>query len=224
VKLDDENKEGNQLSYEGWIRGIRDGRSYCSDGLSHLFDFEINGLGVGEKGADGNSSLLALKSGEPLKINVKAAALLDEDPDEAIRNRPLTQKPYWHLERARIGDSRRVPVELIVNGEPVERQEIVADGTIHELSFDYQPTLSSWIALRILPAAHTNPIFVELDGKPIRASKKSAKWCLDSVDVCWKSKMPQIRQHERAAAAAAFEVAREAYRKILAESHDDLGN
>ncbi len=222
VKLDDENKEGSQLSYEGWIRGIRDGRSYCSDGLSHLFDFEINGLGVGEQRAAGQVSTLEVKSGEPLKINVKAAAFLGEEPDEAIRKKPLTQKPYWHLERARIGDSRRVPVELIVNGEPVERQEIVADGSINELSFDYQPTLSSWIALRILPAAHTNPIFVELDGKPIRASKKSAKWCLDSVDVCWKSKMPQIRQHERAAAAAAFEVARKAYRKILAQSYDDL--
>ena len=94
VKLDDESKEGNQLSYEGWIRGIRDGRSYCSDGLSHLFDFEINGLGVGEKGADGHISFLALKAGEPLKIKVKAAALLGETPDEAIRSKPLTQKPY----------------------------------------------------------------------------------------------------------------------------------
>jgi len=224
VKIDDEREEGNQLSYEGWIRGIRDGRSYCSDGLSHLFDFEINGLGVGEKGTDGHISFLALKAGEPLKIKVKAAALLGETPDEAIRSKPLTQKPYWHIERARIGDSRRVPVELIVNGEPVERQEIVADGSMQELSFDYQPTISSWIALRILAAAHTNPIFVELDGKPIRASKKSAKWCLASVDKCWEAKQPRIRKHEQAAAAAAFEHAREAYRNILAQSHDDSGN
>jgi hypothetical protein len=36
--------------------------------------------------------------------------------------------------------------------------------------------------------------------------------------------MPLIREHERAAAAAAFDVAREAYRNILDESHDDLGN
>ena len=111
-----------------------------------------------------------------------------------------------------------------MNGEPVERQEIVADGSMQELSFDYQPTISSWIALRILAAAHTNPIFVELDGKPIRASKKSAKWCLASVDKCWEAKQPRIRKHEQAAAAAAFEHAREAYRNILAQSHDDSGN
>jgi hypothetical protein len=219
VKIDD-----GPLTYERWIRGIRDGRSYCSDGLSHLFDFEINGLGVGEKTGGSAASTLAVKSGEPLKVKVKAAALLDQQPNEAIRKKPLTEKPYWHIERVRIGDSRRVPVELVVNGQPVERREIVADGTVSELSFDYQPTISSWVALRILPAAHTNPIFVELDGKPIRASKKSAKWCLESVDQCWKSKMPLIREHERAAAAAAFDVAREAYRNILDESHDDLGN
>ncbi len=224
VKLDGDSDEGGPLTYKRWIDGIRDGRSYCSDGLSHLFDFEINGLGVGEKGVDGSASALAVRSGEPLEISVKAAALLDEEPDEAIRKKPLTQKPYWHIERTRIEDSRRVPVELVVNGEPVERQEIVADGTIHKLHFDYQPKISSWIAVRILPAAHTNPIFVELDGKPIRASKRSAQWCLESVDKCWKAKRPRIRKHEQAAAAAAFDVAREAYRKILAESYDDLGN
>ena len=76
-------------------------------------------------------------------------------------------------------------------------------------------------ALRIFPSAHTNPVFVEVDGKPIRASKKSAQWCLDSVDTCWKAKVKQIRESERTDAAAAFEVARVAYKKILAEAADD---
>lgn len=221
VKLDDKS-DGEALSYEKWIHGIRDGRSYCSDGLSHLFDFEINDFGVGEKGADDRASVLAIKSGEPLKIKVDAAALLDEEPNDEIRKKPLTQKPYWHVERSRVGDTRKVPVELIVNGYPVETKEIEADGEINELTFDYQPTMSSWVAVRILPAAHTNPIFVEVDGMPIRASKRSAQWCLDSVDVCWKAKKPLIREHERETAKAAFDAASEAYGKILAESHDDL--
>ena len=29
---------------------------------------------------------------------------------------PLDQKPYWDVERARIGQSRKVKVEVIVNG------------------------------------------------------------------------------------------------------------
>ena len=115
-----------------------------------------------------------------------------------------------------------MPVELIVNGQAVERKEIIADGEIQELTFEYKPELSSWVALRILPSSHTNPVFVEVDGKPIRASKRSAQWCLKAVDVCWNSKQPLIRVHEKKAAAAAFEAARQAYREILAESYDDL--
>ena len=28
-----------------WVAGIRDGRSYCTDGYTHLFDFTVNDLG-----------------------------------------------------------------------------------------------------------------------------------------------------------------------------------
>ena len=54
-------------------QGIRDGRSYCCDGLSHLFDFSVGGLGVGESAAaDGRASVLAAKKGERLAIKVRA--------------------------------------------------------------------------------------------------------------------------------------------------------
>ncbi len=112
-------------------------------------------------------------------------------------------------------------MELIVNGQSVARQELVADGTIRELSFDYTPEQSSWVALRIFPSSHTNPVFVEVDGKPIRASKKSAQWCLDAVDVCWKQKVKRIRPAEQPAAAEAYDVARKAYARILAEAQED---
>ena len=55
-------------------------------------------------------------------------------------------------------------------------------------------------------------------GKPIRASKKSAQWCLESVDQCWSQKKGRIRKAELAAASKAYEEARQAYRKILSES------
>ena len=113
-------------------------------------------------------------------------------------------------------------MELIVNGYPVETREIVADGTVHPLQFKFKPEQSSWIALRMFAAAHTNPIFVELDGKPIRASKRSAQWCIDSVAQCWKSKKPRIRPHERPAAEKAYQYATEQYEKRLKESYDDL--
>src|SRR5688500_17675919 len=72
VKLDGK----KPLNFDEFVLGIRDGRSYCCDGLSHLYDFSVNGLGVGEKGKSGKASFLSTKSGEKLAIKVNAAALL----------------------------------------------------------------------------------------------------------------------------------------------------
>jgi len=214
VKLDKQ----QPLDYDRWVNGLRDGRSYCTDGLCHLIDFRVGDLGVGEPGAGGRPSVLATKSGKDLEIRVGAAALLAETPREDIRQQPLDQKPYWHVERARIGATRKVPVELVVNGEAVETQEIEADGQLRDLTFRYRPKQSSWIAVRVFPSAHTNPVFVEVDERPIRANRRSAQWCLDAVDVCWQQKVKRTRPEEQADAAAAYDKARKAYAKILAES------
>jgi hypothetical protein len=213
------------LDYDSWVEGIRDGRSYCCDGKTHLFNFEIDGLSVGEPGDGGRKSVLAAKSGQRLKIKCKAAGLLDEQPtqeDIAIAKSDLGKKPYWHIERARVKGTRQVPVELIVNGQAVDRKLVEADGRIEDVEFEYQPDRSSWIAIRVFPAAHTNPIFVEVDGAPIRASKRSAQWCLDAVERCWKSKSTLIRKTELNSAQTAYDHARATYRRIVAEAHDDL--
>ena len=217
VNLADKQK----LTFDDWVFGLRDGRSYCSDGLTHLIDFQVNGLGVGEKGVDGRPSEMRLRSGESLKVSAKAAALLEKQPQDDVRKKRLADKPYWHVERARIGDSQTVAVELIVNGEAVERKEVPADGDLQDVEFDYRPERSCWVALRVFPAAHTNPVFVEVDDKPIRASRRSAEWCRRAVDVCWEQKSPKIRPAEREAAAAAYDVARKTYDQIITESYDD---
>ena len=90
-----------------------------------------------------------------------------------------------------------------------------------EIEFTYTPERSCWIALRVHPAAHTNPIFVEVEGKPIRASKRSAQWCLAAVDRCWKSKSPQIRESERQAAREAYDHAKAVYAQIRDDAFDD---
>jgi hypothetical protein len=64
-------------------------------------------------------------------------------------------------------------------------------------------------------------VFVLVGGKPVRASKRSAEWCLKAVDRCWEQKNPHIREGERAEARKAYDVARQAYRKILAECEAD---
>ncbi len=82
-------------------------------------------------------------------------------------------------------------------------------------------TKSSWLAVRILPSSHTNPVFVSVGGKPIRASRESARWCLAAVDQCWSQKRPQIRESEREEARQAYEHARTVYRRLLEESVDE---
>src|SRR5690606_11973939 len=106
----------------------------------------------------------------------------------------------------------------IVNGYPVAKKDIVADGSQQEVSFEVPLEYSSWVAMRIFPSSHTNPVFVEIDGKPIRASKRSAQWCIDAVAQCWESKSPKIRQTERDAAKTAFDDATKHYEMILKEA------
>ncbi len=204
-----------KLDFDAWTEGIKKGRCYVSDGKSHLMDFSVNGLGVGEKDSE-------IKLAEPGQVEIKArvAALLEPKPTpatEAIRKRPLDQKPYWDIERARIGETRTVPVEVVVNGQAVARKEVVADGSEQEVTFAVPIKASSWVCLRIFPSSHTNPVFVLVGDKPVRASKKSAEWCLLAVDRCWEQKKKAIRENERAEAEAAFARSREAYKKIAGE-------
>jgi hypothetical protein len=206
VKLD-------RLTYDGWAEGIRHGRAYVTDGKSHLLDFRVDDRHVGTAGSE-------LRLAKPKAVTARAlvAARLDERADAAIRSRRGDEKPYWELERARIGDSREVPVELIVNGKAVATQRILADGVARELTFPLTIDRSSWVALRILPSSHTNPIFVVVGDRPIRASRDSAEWCLKSVDRLWSQKSPQIAAGERDAAATAYDHARKIYNQRLAES------
>lgn len=203
------------LDFNEWAEGIKLGRSYVSDGLSHLIDMKVNDLELGEK-----ESQLDLPSAGTVKVTAKVSALLAERPNLKIRLRSLAEQPYWHVERARVGDSRRVPVELIVNSQVVDRKEIVADGHLEEVSFDAPIAKSSWIALRIPASSHTNPVYVQVAGKPIRASKKSAEWCVKSVDQCWSQKKRLIRSSELATAEKAFNEARAVYQKIAGESEN----
>jgi hypothetical protein len=218
------------LDYDRWISGVRDGRSYCGDGLSHVLDLRaragagtaagVPAVAVGETGPGGALSQLELPAPGQVTVSFDVAALLEETQTDAtrrIRQARLDQKPYWHIERCRIGDTRKVPVEVVVNGRVAQRIEVEADGSVtsHELAIPVER--SSWIAVRILPSVHTNPIFVEVGGQPIRASRRSAEWCRDAVAVCWASKQGRIRASEQAEAKAAYDEAAALYARIAGE-------
>ncbi|PYQ49775.1 MAG: hypothetical protein DMF78_17480 [Acidobacteria bacterium] len=209
-------KVDGRLTYGAWTEAIRTGRAYVGDGRSHLMDFTVNGREVGTGGSE-----VRLAGGAPARVTVKVAALLDAMPNEALRRLRFDQAPYWDLERARIGSSREVPVELVVNSRVAARQTVTADGTLRDVSFEVPLAESSWLAVRILPSSHTNPVFAIVDGKPIRASRRSAEWCLAAVGQCWTQKAPKIAAGELEAARQAYDHARAVYRALMAESDPD---
>ena len=110
---------------------------------------------------------------------------------------------------------------MIVNGYPVARKNLLADGKLRDVDFEAKIERSSWVAVRILPSSHSNPVFVLVDGKSIRASKRSAQWCLDGVEQCWSQKERTYKPAEMEDAKAAYAHARETYKKRLAECEAD---
>jgi hypothetical protein len=205
------------LSYAAWCQGIRQGRSYVSDGRAHLMDFAAS-TGTVHTSVGGPDLLLHQPAA--VTLEVRAAARLEAEPTsatEAIRNLGPGDKPYWHLERARLAASRRVAVDLLVNGVPVETRALEADGEPRKLEFTYVPASSCWLALRIRGSAHTNPIWVTVGGAPVRV-RRSAEWCRRAVDRCWSQKVLRIREAERTAEAAVYDDARAYYARMIAES------
>ena len=202
-----------KLDYGDWVFGLRDGRNYVSDGKSHLIDFRVNNVEMGS----GDSTVKLAAPGR-VKVTAKVAALLDETPDEAIRNRRVDQKPYWELERARLGSSRKVPLELLVNGNVVATQEVNADGALRDVNFNVAIDKSAWVALRILPSSHTNPVWVTVADKPIRV-KDSIEWCLAAVERCFNQKIGRVRLSEQGEMKQAYDEAKTVYQQLLREAN-----
>ena len=197
--------DGGAMDFSAWLKNMREGRSYVGDGKSHLMDFKVNGRDVGSE--------LQLPAAQTVHVSARVAANLDPIPAEKTGRRL-----NWDIEGARIAGTREVPVEVLVNGRSVASKSILADGAIRDVSFDVPVSKSSWIALRVLPSSHTNPVFALVGGKPIRASRRSAEWCLAAVNQCWTQKAVAISAAERPAAQKAYDHARDVYRRLIAES------
>ncbi len=154
-------KLDGKLDFDTWVDGLAAGRSYVSDGLAHLMDFTADIDGTAVPVGTGTSRLELAKPGV-VRLKVSAAARYPGEPDQAV--------------------------EVIVNGRPVAQRILKANGDTHDLSFDVPMERSGWVALRAFPGAHTNPFFVTVGGKPIRAERGSALWCLKGIEQCWKMK------------------------------------
>jgi hypothetical protein len=188
-----------RIDFAKWCEGIAKGRSYVSDGYAHALDFRVNGSACGD-------TVNLEKSG---KVQVTAKVAF------------ASEIPLGTSDGASPPQGRRRLIELIINGKVAATKEVAADDKIHDIDFEVSIDRSSWVALRHFPQMHTNPVNVLVGGKPIRASKQSAQWCLGVIDQLWRVRGPDLPANERAEARIVFDKAIEMYKQILKEADGD---
>ncbi len=184
------------IDYAKFCTGIADGRSYVSDGYAHCFDLKMGGGTLGDT--------VKAKAGDKLPLTAKVTF----DPN----------MPLGTANGGRQAPGKTRTVELIVNGQVVDKKEVPADQKPHEVTFDVTVQKSAWVALRTFPQMHTNPVFVSVDGKPIRASKESARWCVGVIEQLWKVREKDIAPAERKEAEATFKKAIDIYKAIAKDA------
>jgi hypothetical protein len=185
----------DRIDFTAWCEGLARGRSYVSDGYAHAVEFQVEGRRPGER----------VERAAPGAVEVRAKVAF------------AAETPLGTASGGFIPGGGRRTVELVINGQVAAEREVPADDRIHELTFSIPVERSSWIALRQFPQMHTNPVEVIVGGKPIRASRRSALWCIGTIEQLWRVRGEGIAPHERDEAKRTFEAAIEQYRRIAAE-------
>ncbi len=208
-----------KLDFGQWCKGLAEGRSYVSDGYAHLASMEVGnvspGFGVVQLAEPGKVTVAAEVAFAPQTPQGVAYDTQESDGGRAV----IGDTVILHRDRSEgwvIGGQREV--EIIVNGQPVAARKVPADGKIHKIKATIPIERSSWVAVRHFPQLHSNPVNVIVDEKPIRASRESARWCIEMTELLWKNRERNISEQERAAAKRAFDHAIETLAKIADES------
>jgi hypothetical protein len=208
-----------RVDFAQWCAGLAAGRSYVSDGYAHALHFDVDGS------TPGSDDATLAKAG---KVTARAKVAFAPEVPKAVAygsavpaagRRVVGDTVLLHglrSEEMEAGGERLV--ELIVNGQAIAARRVPADGKIHDLEFEVPIERSSWLALRQFPQLHTNPVNVIVAGHPIRASRKSAQWCIETIELLWHNREKSIAPAEREAAHETFRKAIDQYRRIAGES------
>lgn len=186
----------DRIDYARWCAGVGKGQSYVSDGYAHPLQFTVNGSTPGAEVGLDHPGTVAVRA----KVAFAAEPLLGTAPGGG----PVPKGP------------RRL-VEVVVNGRVAASEEVPADDREHDLGFEVKIDRSSWVAIRHFTQMHSNPVTVIVAGAPIRASRRSARWCIECIEQLWRVRGQGIAQDEREEAKKTFDWAIEQYRKIAAE-------
>jgi hypothetical protein len=187
--------EVDRVNFKDWAERLATGRSYVSDGYAHALTFTVGGKTTGDK--------LDLPASTAVTVNAKVAF--------------AAQSPLGTSNGAALPTGSPRLVEVVVNGQAVASKEVPADDREHDLTFNVKIDRSSWVALRQFPQMHTNPVSVIVAGRPIRASRRSALWCIGTIEQLWRVRNGVIAANERDEAGRTFQAAIQRYRQIAAE-------
>ena len=185
----------DRVDFKEWAERLATGRSYVSDGYAHALTFTVGGKAIGDK--------LDVPESTVVKVNAKVAF--------------AAESPLGTSNGAAQPTGKTRLVEVVVNGQAVASKEVPADDREHDLTFNVKIDRSSWVALRQFPQMHTNPVNVIVAGQPIRASRRSALWCIGTIEQLWRVRNGVIAAHEREEAGRTFQAAIQRYRQIAAE-------
>ena len=208
----------DRIDFKKWCEAMAQGRSYVSDGYAHALDFTVSGQPSGGE--------VRLAQPGRVEVHVKAA-FSSETPLEIayggavpVAGARLTGDTvnYHDTTAAQPYAGGKRKVELVVNGQPVAVREVPANDQVHEVTFSADIPRSSWVAVRQFPQLHTNPVNVLVAEQPIRASRRSAQWCLACIEQLWRVREKNIAPAERDEARRAYETAKDIYRRIAAEA------
>jgi hypothetical protein len=208
------------IDFGAWCDGIARGRSYVSDGYAHALEFTVDGRAPGDRVALEGPRSVAVKAkvafAAETPLGVPYGGVVPRGGRRLIGDTVNLHEPERGAATAPAGESRLV--ELVVNGRVAASREVPADDRAHELDFAVPIARSSWVALRHFPQMHTNPVDVLVAGRPIRASRRSALWCIGVIEQLWRVRSHQIAPAEREEASRTFDRAIERYRQIAAEA------
>jgi hypothetical protein len=208
-----------RIDFGEWCKGLAAGRSYVSDGFAHALAFTVNDVAPGR----GDVRLTA-----PGKARIRAKLAFAPELPRAVAHGMIVPPEGKRF----VGDTvtlhgprtdEFIPsgprlVEIMVNGRAVATKEVPADGQAHDWELEIEIHQSAWVALRHFPQLHTNPVNVIVGGKPIRASRDSALWCIETIEQLWRTRERAIAEPERAEARRTFDEAIEQFRRIAKEA------
>lgn len=141
------------LTYEGWTEGQRAGRSFFTNGP--MLEFSVNGQEIGS----------SMELDGPGKVTVTA----------------------------RVDSSTPIDrFEIVQNGRLIKSVDVEEGGITADFNGEIEISESGWVALRVHgpahpeiirePNAHTNPIWISIEGKPNSQTPRDAVYFLKWID------------------------------------------